>query len=227
MAGREMSVSEVVDEVLLDQMFHDQSGGGATLSGGEPLVQAPFLLRLLQALRHRSIHTALDTCGFAPLDVVLKMAPWVDLFLYDLKSMDDTAHRAQTGVFNTRILENLKALSSVHATIWIRVPLIPGFNLDDVQLRDLACFAASLRGVRQVNLLPYHRMGTGKSNGAGKPARVESDMADGAQGLRGVDDRLVNDISAEDNSIEDISPEQIDHAASLFRAAGLRTIIGG
>ena len=89
MVGREMTVDEVVAEVLHDRMFHDQSGGGVTLSGGEPLSQAPFVLRLLQALRRRSIHTALDTSGFAPRQVILDVAPWVDLFLYDLKSVDD------------------------------------------------------------------------------------------------------------------------------------------
>jgi len=206
MVGREMTVDEVVDEVLHDQMFHDQSGGGVTLSGGEPLAQAPFVLRLLQALRSRSIHTALDTSGFAPRQVILDVAPWVDLFLYDVKSVDDQAHRRQTGVSNTLILENLKTLGAVHATIWIRIPLVSGFNLDDAQLDASARYVASIPGVQQVNLLPYHRMGTRKSQRHGDPS------ADAPPGLSAGDD---------------ITPEQIDRAANLFRAAGLRTLVGG
>ena len=173
MVGREMTVDEVVAEVLHDRMFHDQSGGGVTLSGGEPLAQAPFVLRLLQALRRRSIHTALDTSGFAPRQVILDVAPWVDLFLYDVKCVDDQAHRRQTGVSNTLILENLKTLGAIHANIWIRIPLVSGFNLDDAQLDASARYVASIPGVQQVNLLPYHRMGTGKSQRHGDPTADE------------------------------------------------------
>jgi len=206
MVGRDMTVEDVVNEVLRDRMFHDQSGGGATLSGGEPLAQAPFVLRLLQALRARSIHTALDTSGFAPRQVILDVAPWVDLFLYDVKCVDDQAHRLQTGVSNALILENLKTLGAIHANIWVRIPLVSGFNLDDAQLDASARYVASIPGVQQVNLLPYHRMGTGKSQRHGDPTAGEP------LGLSAADD---------------ISPEQIDRAANLFRAAGLRTLVGG
>ncbi len=250
LAGRDLSVSEVVQEVLRDQVFHDQSGGGATISGGEPLSQAAFVLQLLQALRRQSIHTALDTCGFAPQQVLLDVAPWVDLFLYDLKSMDDAAHQAHTGTSNSLIIENLMALSTVHANIWIRVPLISGFNMDDAQLRQTARFVASLPGVRQVNLLPYHRMGTGKDAGNGRsvqignrpsagkpmalddPGRTEHDAAEDASDLLKVDGRLAAHVATDDDVSaplpgDEPTQEQIDHALRLFRAEGLHTLVGG
>lgn len=204
--GQEMSVPEVVAAVCKDRMFHDQSGGGVTLSGGEPLAQFRFLLRLLEALRDRSVHVALDTSGFAPRKMIRDVAPWVDLFLYDLKSVDDRAHREQTGVSNASILANLETLGDIHDNIWVRVPLVPGFNLEERQLKASARFIASIPAVRQVNLLPYHRMGSNE---------VERDGERESSGL---------DVSS---SPSDLMPREIEHAAALFRAQGLCTVIGG
>jgi pyruvate formate lyase activating enzyme len=206
MLGRAMSVDEVLAEVLRDRQFHDQSGGGVTLSGGEPLGQADFVLRLLQALRARSVHTTLDTCGFAAERTVLELAPWVDLFLYDLKSLDEELHERWTGVSNRQILDNLQALNSIHANIWIRVPLIPGFNLEPTHLEAAARYVAGLPAVRQVHLLPYHRMGTGKPTGAAV---------------------LSQSVESVGPAIAEITPEQVELAAGIFRAVGLRTLIGG
>lgn len=206
LVGREMSVQEVAAAVSKDRMFHDQSGGGVTVSGGEPLAQAPFLLHLLETLRDQSIHVALDTSGFAPPDVIRAVAPWVDLFLYDLKSMDDRAHREQTGVSNASILANLEILGEIHDTIWIRIPLVPGFNLEEWQLQASARFIASIPAVRQVNLLPYHRLGSHKAEWGGERE---------SSGIGG--------------SVPpgDLTPRHVEQAASLFRAQGLRTVIGG
>ncbi len=201
MVGQEMSVGQVVSDVLRDRPFFDQSGGGVTLSGGEPLAQAAFVRRLLQALRRAGIHTALDTAGYVPTHVIIDVAPWVDLFLYDLKCVDNVEHSQQTGVSCDLILENLKTLGSIHDNIWIRVPLIPGFNMETEQLAASARYVATIPGVKQVNLLPYHRLGTGKVKPAG-----------------GASSRPVT---------LDISREQLDQAAEPFRAAGLHTLIGG
>jgi pyruvate formate lyase activating enzyme len=162
MIGRRMTVDEVLAEVLKDRIFYEDSGGGATFSGGEPLYQPHFLRGLLEACRSRGIHTALDTSGYAPEADVLSVAPLVDLFLYDVKIIDDARHREYTGVSNRTIIENLKALGRVHQNIWIRMPVIPGFNDNAEQLEAAAQLAAAVPGVRQLSLLSYHRLGAHK-----------------------------------------------------------------
>jgi len=160
--GREMSVDQVMAEVERDVPFYDESGGGVTVSGGEPLAQPEFLLALLQACRGKEIHTALDTCGFAPWEVLDTVREHVDLFLYDLKVMDDGRHRTLTGVSNERILQNLTALSQAGHEIVLRVPVIPGVNDDERNVRQTSAFAAALPALRRVDLLPYHHAGTEK-----------------------------------------------------------------
>ena len=155
--GREMSVDQVMAEIERDVPFYDESGGGVTFSGGEPLAQPDFLLALLRACREKEIHTALDTCGFAPWEVLDGVREHVDLFLYDLKVMDDARHRTMTGVSNARILENLRALSQAGHEIVLRVPIIPGVNDDQEDVRQIGQFAASLPDLRRVDLLPYHQ----------------------------------------------------------------------
>ncbi len=157
MVGRRMTVSEVMAEVLKDRIFYDDSSGGVTFSGGEPLMQLRFLKDLLAASRSHGIHTAVDTCGFGARESLLSIAALTDLFLYDLKTIDQEKHVRHTGVANAPILENLSALGLVHSNIWIRIPLIPGLNDDEEDLNAMARFAASVRGVRQINLLPYHK----------------------------------------------------------------------
>jgi len=133
-------------------------------------MQPEFLLALLESCRDRGLHTAVDTCGFAARDNLLAAAARTDLFLYDLKFMDQARHRRHTGVSNALILENLRALGGVHDNIWIRVPVIPGLNDDAAELEAIAGVAGSIRGVRQVNLLPYHRIGTHKFERLGQTA---------------------------------------------------------
>lgn len=201
MMGTRMSVVEVMAEILKDRIFFDDSGGGVTVSGGEPLAQLPFLTSLLEACRAEAIRTAVDTCGFAPQEDLLSIAPLTGLFLYDLKMMDDDGHQRLTGVSNATILDNLKALGNAHDNIWIRVPVIPGFNDDERHLDAVAGFAASIRGVRQVNLLPYHELGMHKNEQLG---------------------RVDIPVSAPSPSADDM-----EAAAERFRAAGITVHIGG
>jgi pyruvate formate lyase activating enzyme len=171
--GREMSVSDVLAEVRKDRVFFDESRGGVTFSGGEPLMQPEFLAALLSACQAEGLHTAVDTCGMARTEQLLAIAANVDLFLFDLKLMDDARHRQYTGVSNQLILENLRALGRVHSQIWVRVPLVPGVNDDEASLESMARFAASVPGVRQVNVLPFHRTGLPKARRVGRTARLE------------------------------------------------------
>jgi pyruvate formate lyase activating enzyme len=161
-AGQRMTVGEVMAEVERDIAFYDESGGGVTFSGGEPLMQPEFLGALLQASRDRGIHTALDTCGHAPWPVLAAVRRLVDLFLYDIKIMDETRHRQFTGVSNDLILKNLEALSALGSRIVVRVPVIPGINDDEDNLRRLAAYVAALPHVEGLALLPYHATATAK-----------------------------------------------------------------
>ena len=171
--GRRITVAQVVEEVLKDRIFYDESGGGVSFSGGEPLTQPDFLTALAEACHAHEIHTAVDTCGFGRWESLHAVSLFTDLFLYDLKVMDDVRHREVTGVSNAPILSNLRSLGQVHDNIWIRVPIVPGINDSEVQLEELARFAASIPGVQRVNLLPYHRTGIQKWRRLGLPHSFE------------------------------------------------------
>jgi len=154
--GREVTVAEVMAEIERDVSFYDESGGGVTFSGGEPLLQRDFLLALLKSCRDQEIHTAVDTAGFASWATLDRVRQVTDLFLYDLKLLDDALHRQFTGVSNRLILDNLRNLAELGHQIFLRVAIIPGINDDDDQLHRLGEFAASLPGVKQLSILPYH-----------------------------------------------------------------------
>ncbi len=162
LVGREMSVEEVVAEVERDMPFYEESGGGVTLSGGEPLLQPAFARELLERCKERGIHTALDTCGHAPWETIDRVRPFVDLFLYDLKLIDDERHRRCTGTSNELLLKNLELISRHGHSIIIVVPVIPGVNDDSDEIRRLGAFAASLAGQKGMILLPFHRLGMDK-----------------------------------------------------------------
>jgi pyruvate formate lyase activating enzyme len=166
--GREMTVAQVMAEVERDTPFYDESGGGVTLSGGEPLSQRDFSLGLLQACKEKEIHTALDTCGFATWDTFERVRGYVDLFLYDLKVVNDARHREFTGVSNTLILNNLQKLSERDHLIILRMPVIPGVNDDEKNIRQTGEFVASLPRAHSVELLPYHHAATSKYAGLGQ-----------------------------------------------------------
>ena len=167
--GREMTVAQVMAAIERDVPFYDESGGGATFSGGEPLLQGDFLLELLRACRARGIHTTVDTCGFAPWEVLDGVRKYADLFLYDLKLMDDARHRAFTGVSNALILSNLQALSQQGHAIVVRMPLIPGINDDEMNVNQTGMFLSALPHLIRVDVLPYHGLGDEKYGRLNKP----------------------------------------------------------
>ena len=199
--GETLDAPALVARVLRDRIFFDESGGGVTFSGGEPLLQAAFVTAALARLQAEGVHTALDTCGFGRREDLLAAAAHADLVLYDLKLMDDDRHRAATGASNDVILRNLEALARVHRDIWIRIPIVPGVNDDEANLAATAAFVRLLAGVRRVDLLPYH------PSGAAKFARVGLDYT-----LHGTP-----------------TPDaaRLDALAGLFRAQGLTTTLGG
>lgn len=160
--GDTMDVAALTAALLRDRIFFDESGGGVTFSGGEPLRQAAFVTEALRRLQAAGVHTALDTCGYARWEDLRDAAERTNLVLYDLKLMDDDRHRAATGVSNRPILDNLTALARVHGHIWIRLPIVPGVNDDAANLEATASFVAGLPGIRRVDLLPYHATGEAK-----------------------------------------------------------------
>ena len=161
-AGRKVSVREVMQEIERDVVFYDQSGGGVTFSGGEPLSQPEFLLELMNECRGRDISIVVDTSGFAPLDLVEAVAKLTDMFLYDLKLVDAKRHEEFTGSSNETILENLKWLSANGPPVVVRVPLFSGINDDEENIKALGSFVAGLPNDHSIDLLPYHCTGVDK-----------------------------------------------------------------
>ena len=197
--GREPA--ELVRELLRDRIFFDQSGGGVTFSGGEPLLQTPFLLEALAGLRDQGVHTALDTSGFAPWGDLEAVAGLASLVLYDLKLMDEARHRAATGQSNRIILDNLRALAGRHRDIWIRVPVVPGINDDLENLEATAAFLAPLEGIRRIELLPYHATGEAKFARLGQTCALPG--------------------------LAPPTSQRMEALAAVFRARGLATTLGG
>jgi pyruvate formate lyase activating enzyme len=200
LAGREATVEGVMEEVLKDRVFHEESGGGVTFSGGEPLAQPEFLRALLEACRDAGVHAAVDTCGFAPRESVLALVPLVDLFLFDVKLVDAARHLALTGLPVAPILGNLRALAAAHGNVWIRVPVVPGHTDAERDVAATASLVAGLPGVRRVSLLPYHATGAAKARRLGR-----------------------------DTPLDGLAPpprERLDALASLFREHGLAVRIG-
>lgn len=173
MAGRKMSVAELLDIISRNLVFLRNSNGGVTLTGGEPLLQPQFTLNLLKGCRSIGVHTAMETTGLATEATINAIAPYVDLFLYDVKHMDPAEHRRLTGVDNEVIHRNLALVAAKGKDIQIRVPLIPGYNDDDTNIQATCEFAASL-GIRKVALLPYNAAAGSKYEWIGKPYSLES-----------------------------------------------------
>lgn len=161
--GRKASVSEVMAEIRKDVVFYDESGGGATFSGGEPLMQADFLQALLEACRAEEIHTAVDTTCYARPEIVRRAAQVANLFLCDIKHMNSELHQQYTGIPNDRVLENIRMLAEAGKRIFIRVPIIPGFNSDRANIEQTARFVQSLKTIRRIDILPYNRGGLEKA----------------------------------------------------------------
>lgn len=152
--GKEMSVDELIPILLEDKEFYETSGGGVTLSGGECLCHADFCAELLKKLKENGIHTAVDTCGLVPRLAFDKVMPYTDVFLYDVKAVDEDVHVKCTGQSNKVILENLKYIDDCGMKIEIRIPYVPGFN--DNQVDKIGEFLSTLKNVAKVRVLAYH-----------------------------------------------------------------------
>jgi len=165
--GKYMSVRDVIEEVLRDKIFYDNSGGGITISGGECLSQNKFTTEMLKACKKENMHTVLDTSGYAPWEVMKNVLQYVDLVLYDVKHLDKKKHKRMTGVGNELIIENLKKTSKI-VKIWVRIPLIKGFNDSEDHIMGIANLAKSINA-EKISLLPYHEGGKSKSEQLGWP----------------------------------------------------------
>lgn len=160
--GWEMTTEQLLHEIKKDLPFYDQSGGGVTISGGEPLSQPKALLALLQGCGALGIHRTVDTSGFAPTNTLLRIAEHTELFLFDIKHMDNRKHQIYTGVANDLILHNLQTLAKKGLAIRVRLPLIPGINDDEENIRAMGIFVAGCTGVQGIDVLPYHPSATAK-----------------------------------------------------------------
>jgi len=170
LSGKPQTVDQIMGEIEKERIFFDQSGGGVTFSGGEPLLHHQFLIELLDECGRRGIHRGVDTAGLANTEKLLEVAKRTDLFLYDLKMMDLERHQKWTGVSNEKILENLKVLAETGANIIIRIPLIGGVNDDAENMTETARFVSALAGEKkEVNLLPYHKIAQTKYGKLGRP----------------------------------------------------------
>ena len=166
--GRDVTVGDLMDELSQDRRYYERSGGGITLSGGECMAQPDFAEALLRACHDYGFNTAIETTACASRDVVERLLPHVDYFLMDVKHMDSTKHKEFTGVGNEQILENAKFIAENAKDLIIRVPTVPTFNATPDEIAAIARFASSLDGVRELHLLPYHRLGQDKYIGLGR-----------------------------------------------------------
>lgn len=202
MSGRAYRPDEIMAILERERVQFDHSGGGVTFSGGEPLMFPRFLTLLLKECGEKQIHRAVDTCGFVATQTILNAAQHTDLFLYDLKHMDDSAHIKYTGVSNTLILNNLKEISALGANINIRIPFIKNVNADKKSIVDFAEFITSLPGkMPMVNLLPYHGIASGKYKKLG--------------------------LIYGEGLMEEPSKNELSLALDIFRHYGLETEVGG
>ena len=167
LVGGSVTVEKALGEILADKEFFDLSGGGVTLSGGEPLLQLEDSKALLSACKAERVHTAVDTAGNVPWSTFERVLPVTDLFLYDIKAFDVDLHRQGCLAGNERIIENLVALSKASASIIIRIPVIPGYNDARSEMEAMARFLGGISGIQKVELLPFHRLGAAKYSALG------------------------------------------------------------
>ena len=167
-AGKDMTIDEVMQVIVCDKDYYDRSGGGVTFSGGEALIYPDFLQKILSMCKQDKIHTAIETSLYAPFENIEKIADLIDLFIVDIKLFDSDKHKEFTGVKNELILQNLEKLSKIHSNLWIRIPLIPDVNDDEQNLENTARFIKSLGGcVKKVELLKYNNLAPSKYRALG------------------------------------------------------------
>lgn len=163
--GQDTDVRTVMEDVVRDRVYYRRSGGGLTLSGGECFVQSEFATALLKAAKLQGINTAVESTSCVKYEKIQEALPYIDYYLMDIKHMDSSKHKEYTGVSNEIMLENAVKLAQDAKSLTIRVPVIPGFNDTEKEITDIAKFAASLKTVKQLHLLPYHRLGKDKYEG--------------------------------------------------------------
>ena len=166
--GRDVTVEEIMPEILADLPYYRRSGGGVTLSGGEVLCQADFAAELLRECQSAGLHTAIESAASLFYEKIEKLLPHLDLYLMDIKHMDSIKHKEYTALGNERILENARKIAESGVELIIRTPVIPGFNDTPEEIRAISHFAKTLPGVREHHLLPYHRLGQDKYAGLGR-----------------------------------------------------------
>ena len=198
--GKTMTVQQLIRELKKDATTYRRSGGGITLSGGEPLVQYEFAAELLRACKAQGWDTAIETTGAGITEAVEKVIPYVDTVLLDIKHLDTEKHKKFTGIGNEQILKNAARISQISSTV-VRVPVIPGFNYSEEEIRAITEFAKMLRGVRTIHLLPYHTFGENKY------------------------DLLGRDYALAD--IKPLKPEELEHLKTMVEREGFQCIIGG
>jgi len=199
--GRDVTVQEVMDEIIGDRIYYARSGGGITLSGGECMAQPEFSEALLRATHDYGFKTAIETTAFASREVDMRILPHVDHFLMDIKHMNSEKHKEYTGSGNERILENAARLAKSGVELIIRTPVIPGFNDTAEEIRAISRFAATLDGVKEHHLLPYHRLGSDKYAGLGRNYALKE--------------------------IEPPTQERMEYLLEVARESGLHCQIGG
>lgn len=166
--GRDVTVGEIIDVIERDRVYYRRSGGGLTLSGGECLAQPDFAVALLKAAKERGINTAIESTGFADFSVISRYLPYLDLYLMDIKHMNSAKHKEFTSQPNEKILENARKITNAGTRLIVRTPVIPTFNDTKEEIAAIAEFARSLRGVKEMHILPYHRIGMDKYKGLGR-----------------------------------------------------------
>lgn len=184
--GKEISVDELVNEIVKDKIFYEESDGGVTFSGGEPLMQPEFLIELLKECNSNGIYSAIDTSGYADTEIINQVAPYSDLFLYDLKMMNDEFHQKYTGVSNQLILKNLIELDQLGKKIILRIPIVPEITDSEENLRSIRGFVSYLNNLIEVNLLPYHRIGEGKYKKYGKENKMDNTESPDSKNLENI-----------------------------------------
>ncbi len=199
--GRDVTVSEIMPEILSDVHYYRRSGGGVTLSGGEVLCQADFAAALLRECKEHGLHTAIESAASLPYDKIEKLLPYLDLYLMDIKHMCGVKHKEFTGKDNATILENARRVANSGVELIIRTPVIPTFNDTAEEIRAIAKFAKSLPGVREHHLLPYHRLGSPKYEGLGRSYSL--------------------------SEIEPPEKEKMEYLAQISESVGLHAQVGG
>ena len=187
LAGQTITADEVMEEVLRDKPFYENSGGGVTISGGEPLMQPDFALEILRRSKAEGLHTAVDTCGCAPTRALERVLDYADLFLFDIKCLDSGRHQEGTGRGNELILANARRIVEASKEMWVRVPLIPGFNDSENDITDLARFVTRELGLFKIDLHPYNKLSESKYGHLDKKGvRLETQSDEYIQRLRDI-----------------------------------------